>query len=86
MPKYLIHVNGHTIRANIKHGTREPPFIVRRGRSRKVGMAGRVQLLLPDGEVVAELVYQPDKPLSCGARAWLETDLEVKLIGESIQE
>jgi hypothetical protein len=24
--------------------------------------------------VVARVVYQPDKPLSCGARVWIETD------------
>lgn len=35
------------------------------------------------GEVVARVVYSPDKPLSCGARVWIETDtdtVELKLI------
>jgi hypothetical protein len=25
----------------------------------------------------SKLVYQPNKPLSCGARVWIETDAEV---------
>jgi len=27
----------------------------------------------------SKLVYSPDKPLSCGARVWIETDSEVNL-------
>ncbi len=30
-----------------------------------------------DGNIVASVVYSPDKPLSCGARVWIETDSEV---------
>jgi hypothetical protein len=29
--------------------------------------------LVRDGEVLGKFVYSPDKPLSCGARVWLET-------------
>jgi len=32
-----------------------------------------------DGEVVASVVYSPDKPLSCGAKVWIETELEVSV-------
>jgi hypothetical protein len=28
----------------------------------------------------SKLVYSPDKPLSCGARVWLETESEVEII------
>lgn len=31
-----------------------------------------------DGEVVAKLIYSPEKPLGCGARVWLETECEVR--------
>jgi len=31
-----------------------------------------------DGNEVARIVYQPEKPLSCGARVWIETQLEVR--------
>jgi hypothetical protein len=27
--------------------------------------------------VVCQVVYSPDKPLSCGAKVWVETELEV---------
>jgi len=30
-----------------------------------------------DGKVVASVIYRQDKPLSCGARVWIETELEV---------
>ena len=32
------------------------------------------------GNVVAELIYRPDKPLSCGAKVWLETQLDVEVL------
>jgi hypothetical protein len=27
------------------------------------------------------MVYRPDKPRPCGAKLWIETDAEVKMIG-----
>jgi hypothetical protein len=36
------------------------------------------ELLGDDGEVVASVIYSPDKPLSCGAKVWIETELEVR--------
>jgi len=29
------------------------------------------------------VVYSPDRPLSCGAKVWIETDAEVRLGGVS---
>jgi len=29
----------------------------------------------------AEIVYRPDKPLSCGARVWVETQSQVQPLG-----
>ena len=63
-----IHVHQQRLRAGL------PALIVRIGaRSRseyftKVEIAG------------AGTVVQPDNPLSCGAKAWIETDSEVKAI------
>ena len=28
----------------------------------------------------SKVVYSPDKPLSCGARVWIETESEVEII------
>ena len=27
----------------------------------------------------SKVIYSPDKPLSCGARVWIETESEVKI-------
>jgi hypothetical protein len=29
----------------------------------------------------SRIVYRPDKPLSCGARCWIETDADVEVVG-----
>ena len=59
-----IHVNQHVIRDNNKTGANNPIFTIKhRGRNiyaREVSTDGT-------------LVYKPESPLSCGARAWLET-------------
>ena len=73
MAKTRIHVNGHRIRANAKHGTCEPVITVRRGR--RTAYARSVAI---DGP--ATVVYQPDKPLSCGAKVWIETEAAVRVI------
>ena len=61
----IVHVNQHVIRRNVKTGEREPPITVRRGR--KTTRAHAVEIVGP-----ARVVYSPDKPLSCGARLWIE--------------
>ena len=70
--KKRIHVNQHKIRANKKHGTNEPVITVKTYKSNDY--AHEVNIL---GE--SKVVYSPDKPLSCGARVWTETDAEVTL-------
>jgi len=29
--------------------------------------------------LTSKLVYSPDKPLSCGAKVWIETDSEITI-------
>ena len=72
--KTRIHVNQHNIRANNK-GAAEPVLTVKDYKqNRKVN---RAEIVSADGEVVATVVYSPDKPLSCGAKVWIETELAV---------
>ena len=68
-----IHVNMHKVRANKTHGTNEPVLTIKEGKSNTY--CHEVDILGP-----SKLVYRPDKPLSCGARVWIETDaaLEIK--------
>ena len=70
--KKRIHVNMHIIRKNNKTGERNPVLTVKTSKSNQ--SAHEVQI---DGP--SKVIYSPDKPLSCGARVWIETDSEVKL-------
>ena len=68
--KKRIHVNQHNIKFNQKHGTNKPVITVKTYKDNK--HAHEVSIL---GE--SKIIYRPDKPLSCGARVWIETDSEV---------
>ena len=70
--KKKIHVNQHTIKRNAKTGEREPVITVKTYKSNDY--AHEVEILGP-----SRVVYRPDKPLPCGAKAWIETDAEVKI-------
>ena len=72
--KKRIHINQHVIRANKKNGTNDPAITVKT--SKENIYADRVEI---DGP--SSVVYSPDKPLSCGARVWIETDAPVTLHG-----
>tara|TARA_A100001515_G_scaffold139757_1_gene134710 strand:- start:739 stop:978 length:240 start_codon:yes stop_codon:yes gene_type:complete len=68
--KKRIHVNQHKIRSNNKTGAREPVLTVKTYKSNNY--CHEVQV---DGP--CKVVYSPDKPLSCGARVWIETESEI---------
>ena len=67
-----IHINQHVIRANKKNGTDDPVITVKTTKSNTYGK--KVDIL---GS--STLVYRPDKPLSCGAKVWIETTSKVIL-------
>ena len=65
-----VHVNQHVIRANAKNGENNPVFTIKsRGKNT---YAHSVKVV---GEM--ELIYSPNKPLSCGAKVWIETKGEI---------
>jgi hypothetical protein len=74
-----VHVNQSVIRRNHKTGADEPVLTVKSGKSNRY--AHEVEILGP-----SRLVYagagSARKPLSCGARVWIETEAEVRLFGE----
>jgi len=76
--KTRIHINKHRIASNRKHGTNEPIITVKTYKSNRY--AHQVVIHGP-----SKLVYSPDKPLSCGAHVWLETNAEVEVI-DSLDE
>jgi len=61
-----IHVNQHIIKSNNKTGEREPVFTIKF--KKKTYTANSISI-----EGTSKLVYKPDKPLSCGAKVWIET-------------
>lgn len=71
--KTIVHVNQHVIRSNAKTGADEPVLTVKRGRSNTY--AHEVSIAGP-----AVVKYSPHKPLSCGARVWIETQNDVIII------
>ena len=70
--KKRIHVNQHKIRSNKKHNLNEPVITVKTSKSNDY--AHEVELNGP-----SKVIYSPDKPLSCGAKVWIETEAEVNL-------
>lgn len=73
MTKTIIHVNQHVIRSNAKHNLNDPVLSVKQGH--KNTYTHEVHI---DGP--SKVVYSPDKPLSCGAKVWIETTSNVTLV------
>ena len=70
--KKRIHVNQHNIKANKKYGSKLPVLTVKTYKGNHKG--NEVNIHGP-----SKVIYSPDKPLSCGARVWIETDALVDL-------
>ena len=71
--KTLIHVNQHVIKSNRKNSVEEPVLTVKTYKSNtyahEVNIKGN-----------SKVVYSPNKPLSCGAHVWIETESEVEIV------
>lgn len=75
--KTIIHVNQHVIKSNSKTGERKPVLTIKTYKSNTY--ANEVEI---DGP--SRIVYSPDKPLSCGAKVWIETEALVRIKGASL--
>lgn len=73
--KTIIHVNQHKIRLN-KMGFEEPVITCKTYKSNVY--ANEVVIYGNDGEIAAKVVYSPNKPLSCGAKVWIETNNKIE--------
>lgn len=71
--KTRIHVNQHIIKSNSKTGANEPVLTIKDYTQNRY--ATEVNIL---GS--SKVVYSPDKPLSCGAKVWIETEAEVEIV------
>ena len=72
--KKRIHVNQHAVRGNAVNGTSNPAISVKTYKENIT--AHRVEI-----HGASSVIYSPNKPLSCGARVWIETDESVTLHG-----
>ncbi len=70
--KTIVHVNQHIIKANAKHGMRDPVLTVKTYKDNRYAHSVRI-----DGPCVVR--YEPDCPLACGARVWIETECNVEV-------
>jgi len=68
--KTKIHVNQHVIRSNSKNNEDKPCLTVKTYKDNIY--AHTVEIKGP-----SKVIYSPDKPLSCGAKVWIETEAEV---------
>jgi hypothetical protein len=71
--KTIIHVNQHVIKANNKNGENNPVLTVKTYKENCYAHEIEIK-----GE--SKIVYSPDKPLSCGAHVWIETQAPVEII------
>ena len=76
--KTIIHVNQHIIKSNTKNDTNNPVLTCKTYKSNDYGHQAIIKD--KDGNDVARIIYSKDKPLSCGARVWIETQNEVEII------
>ena len=72
--KTKIHVNQHNIKANNK-GKDLPVITVKDYKQNRKTNTAKI---IVEGLEVCRVVYSPDKPLSCGAKVWIETNYEVE--------
>lgn len=70
--KTIVHVNQHVIKANRKTGANDPVLTVKTYKENRY--AHEVSINGP-----SKIVYSPNKPLSCGAHVWIETQAEVEI-------
>ena len=71
--KTIIHVNQHVIKSNRKNGMNDPVLTVKTYKENNY--AHEIEIEGP-----SKVVYSPNKPLSCGAHVWIETQGEVTII------
>ena len=71
-----IHVNQHNIKWNTKNSTQSPKPIMTVKCGGKTYVGQKVDINGPSC-----VVYSPDKPLSCGAHVWIETNADICIDG-----
>ena len=76
--KTIIHVNQHVIKQNSKNNVNNPVITCKTYKSNNY--AHEAIIYDDNGKEAAKVIYNPDKPLSCGAKVWIETKNKVEII------
>jgi len=71
--KTIVHVNQHVKKTNRKNEVEEPVLTVKTYKSNTYAHEVNIK-----GD--SKVVYSPNKPLSCGAHVWIETQSEVEIV------
>jgi hypothetical protein len=71
--KTYIHVNQHIIKKNAKTGEDDPVLTFKTYKSNDYASEINIK-----GD--CKIVYRPHKPLSCGAKVWIETNGVVEVV------
>ena len=82
--KKIIHVNQHVIRSNTKHGTDNPVLTVITYKENDYAHDAIIKT--NDRVESAQVIYSPHKPLSCGARVWVELDTDTTDVDLIVRE
>jgi len=75
--KRIIHVNQHVIKANRKTNGNDPVLTCKTYKENRYGNTVEFS-----GK--SRVVYRPNKPLSCGAHVWIETDEPILVDGVTL--
>ena len=75
--KRIIHVNQHVIKANRKNNVSDPVLTCKTYKENRYGNTVEFS-----GK--SRVVYRPNKPLSCGAYVWIETDEPILVDGVTL--
>ena len=75
--KTIVHVNQHNIKFNGKGGFErtKPVLTVKTYKDNQKG--NTAEIIDKDGVTIGKFIYRPEKPLSCGAKVWFETQCDV---------
>lgn len=68
--KTIVHVNQFVIKSNLKNKKTDPVLTVKNYKENRY--AQEVVIKDKSGNIVGKIIYSPEKPLSCGARVWIE--------------
>jgi hypothetical protein len=78
--KKIIHVNQHNIKHNAKVEKKDRKNVLTVKTYKDNVYTDEVTIYGQDGKPAAKVVYSPDKPLSCGAKVWIETTNYVEVV------